>query len=279
MSFFKNYSQNGAAQALVVLGAFTVAAEIVRTRKTGKRPYRDYGDGGMNENGSRGIFFGPPSLSEEVNRDEEHQARQQKLYQQRLQARREIRASGDDLRKHSTDYMMARDQISRLGRRLDDEVSRLMDEEGMTQEEAMGVVAARQQARHHQMGHRQASHQQMGRQQAHAQHEDAEGSMARAPSKWNLYVATEVPRLMAEGKTAAQAMKEASRAFRYAPRSAGGLGEPKSVKVDRKPSRARVEGKTVAQTMKAMKVDSKLRRVGLGDLKPVKVDRKLGRGR
>ena len=100
------------------------------------------------ESGSRGIFFGPPSLSEEVNRDEEHQARQQRLYQQRLQARREIRASGDDLRKHSTDYMMARDQVSRLGRRLDDEVSRLMDEEGMTQEEAMGVVAARQQARH-----------------------------------------------------------------------------------------------------------------------------------
>jgi guanylate kinase len=152
MSFFKNYSQNGAAQALVVLGAFTVAAEIVRTRKTGKRPYRDYGDGGMNENGSRGIFFGPPSLSEEVNRDEEHQARQQELYQQRLQARRENRASDDDLRKHSTDYMIARNQISRLGR-LGDEVSRLMDEEGMTQEEAMGVVAARQQTRHHQMGH------------------------------------------------------------------------------------------------------------------------------
>lgn len=79
----------------------------------------------------------------------------------------------------------------------------------------------------------------MGRQQAHAQHDDAEGSMARAPSKWNLYVATEVPRLMAEGKTAAQAMKEASRTFRYAPRSAGGLGEPKPVKVDRKLGRGR----------------------------------------
>jgi hypothetical protein len=70
--------------------------------------------------------------------------------------------------------------------------------------------------------------------------------MARAPSKWNLYVATEVPRLMAEGKTAAQAMKEASRTFR---------------------------------TMKSMEAESRRRRVGLGDLKPVKVDRKLGRGR
>jgi hypothetical protein len=71
----------------------------------------------------------------------------------------------------------------------------------------------------------------MGRQQAHAQHEDAEGSMARAPSKWNLYVATEVPRLMAEGKTAAQAMKAASLTFR--------LGQQKPVKVDRKLGRGR----------------------------------------
>jgi hypothetical protein len=63
--------------------------------------------------------------------------------------------------------------------------------------------------------------------------------MARAPSKWNLYVATEVPRLMAEGKTAAQAMKAASLTFRYAPRSAGGLGEQKPVKVDRKLGRGR----------------------------------------
>ena len=277
MSFFKNYSQNGAAQALVVLGAFTVAAEIVRTRKTGKRPYRDYGDGGMNEDGSRSMFV-PPSWLERSHGDDGVPHDMDDPFVDRAPAPG-MRASDDDLREHSMDYMMARDQISRLGRRLDDEVSRLMDEEGMTQEEAMGVVAARQQARHHQMGQRQASHQQMGRQQAHAQHEDAEGSMARAPSKWNLYVATEVPRLMAEGKTAAQAMKAASLTFRYAPRSAGGLGEQKPVKVDRKPSRARVEGKTVAQTMKAMKVEARLRRVGLGDLKPVKVDRKLGRGR
>jgi hypothetical protein len=267
MSFFKNYSQNGAAQALVVLGAFTVAAEIVRTRKTGKRPYRDYGVGGMNEDGSRSMFV-PPSWLERSHGDDGVPHDMDDPFVDRAPAPG-MRASDDDLREHSMDYMMARDQISRLGRRLDDEVSRLMDEEGMTQEEAMEVVAARQQARHHQMGHRQASHQQMGhrqashqqmghrqashqqmdhrqashqqmgRQQVHAQHEDAEGSMARAPSKWNLYVATEVPRLMAEGKTAAQAMKAASRTFRYAPRSAGGLGEPKSVKVDRKLGRGR----------------------------------------
>ena len=63
--------------------------------------------------------------------------------------------------------------------------------------------------------------------------------MARAPSQWNRYVATEVPRLMAEGKTAAQAMKAASLTFRTAPRAVGGLGEPKSVKGERKPARTR----------------------------------------
>ena len=47
--FFSDYSQNGAAQAIVVLSALTVAAEVIRTRSTGKRPYRDYGVGGMNE--------------------------------------------------------------------------------------------------------------------------------------------------------------------------------------------------------------------------------------
>jgi hypothetical protein len=211
MSFFKNYSQNGAAQALVVLGAFTVAAEIVRTRKTGKRPYRDYGVGGMNEDEGSPVHHMMYGLPQGMG---EH----------------------DDGGVH---HEMGFDH----GAGFDHEA---LDEDPFSGGElhAMRQRSAAQQARLQRATHQQASFHQEGlRQQAHAddhmREHDPEGSMARAPSKWNLYVATEVPRLMAEGKTAAQAMKEASRTFRYAPRSAGGLGEPKSVKVDRKLGRGR----------------------------------------
>lgn len=256
MSFFKNYSQNGAAQAIVVLSAFTVAAEVFRSRSTGKRPYRDYGVGGMNENGSR-MMFPPPSWMDQANRDEGGVPHDMDDRLVDSMAGPAMHGTDDDRRGASMDYMIARNEISSLGRRLREDADRLMQEEGMTEEEAAEILAVRQQARnpfvqtrqsrsegaHHQMGHHQASHQagrqQMGHEQTHAQHEDIEGSMARAPSRWNRYVATEVPRLMAEGKTAAQAMKAASLTFRTAPRAVGGLGEPRSVKSERKPTRAR----------------------------------------
>jgi hypothetical protein len=74
--------------------------------------------------------------------------------------------------------------------------------------------AAQQRLIQEQMAQQQVGRQQMVRQQAHMQREDIEGSMARSATPWNRYVATEVPRLMAKGMTAPEAMKAASKSFR-----------------------------------------------------------------
>lgn len=209
MSFFKNYSQNGAAQALVVLSALTVVAEVVRNRSTKKRPYRDYGVGGMNEY---------DNLDEDWTSD-----------QDMLDESYSTMTDDDDEMDMMIFDQMIHGQIDQGPPEPWHETSHPQIAHQQTHEHA-----AHQQGRHHAhqqaarqqihgQGVRQQAHGQEGRHQAYSQgarqqvriqEQEIEGSMARAATPWNRYVATEVPRLMAKGMTAPEAMKAASKSFR-----------------------------------------------------------------
>lgn len=208
-NFFSGYSQNGAAQAIVVLSAFTVAAEVIRTRSTGKRPYRDYGVGGMNEpgHGYDHDDMYPTHQSVGVPHDW-----------------RETMAHGMDVEARDYGYPMDMDMGTDMDMDVghdDDHMDAWAEMQAVRQQSRRSAAqgqswseGARQQVGRQQVGRQQASRQQVSRQQAHMQREDVEGSMAREASPWNRYVATEVPRLMAKGMSAPQAMKAASKSFR-----------------------------------------------------------------
>jgi hypothetical protein len=205
-NFFSGYSQNGAAQAIVVLSAFTVAAEVMRTRSTGKRPYRDYGVGGMNEHDPdhdmdqmsqmggvphdfhETMVYGADMRPQDMGMDDEDD----------MDAWAEIQAVHQQSRRRSA-AQGARQQMGRQ--------QAVLEQVGRQQ-------AAQQRLIQEQMAQQQVGRQQMVRQLAHMQREDIEGSMARSATPWNRYVATEVPRLMAKGMTAPEAMKAASKSFR-----------------------------------------------------------------
>ena len=222
-NFFSGYSQNGVAQAIVVLSAFTVAAEVIRTRSTGKRPYRDYGVGGMNEHdpdhdghpmaqmggvphdlhetmiygmGAETQDYGHPMDMgmDDHGDDMDVWAEMQEVEQESRRMAAQGQSWSEGARQQMGRQQMGRQQMGRqqMGR------------------QQMG----RQQMGRQQMGRQQMGRQQVSRQQVHMQHEDVEGSMARSATPWNRYVATEVPRLMAKGMTAPEAMKAASKSFR-----------------------------------------------------------------
>ena len=185
-NFFSGYSQNGAAQAIVVLSAFTVAAEVMRTRSTGKRPYRDYGVGGMNEH------------------DPDHDMDQMSQMGGVPHDFHETMVYGADMRPQD------------MGMDDEDDMDAWAEIQAVHQQSRRRSAAhgARQQMGRQQAVLEQVGRQQMVRQQDHMQHEDAEGSMARSATPWNRYVATEVPRLVAKGMSAPEAMKAASKSFR-----------------------------------------------------------------
>lgn len=203
-NFFSGYSQNGAAQAIVVLSAFTVAAEVIRTRSTGKRPYRDYGVGGMNEHDpdhdshSMAQMGGVP-----------HDLYDPMIYGMGAETQDYGHSMDMDMGDHDDDDMGAWAEMQAVRQQ-----SRRSAVQGQSWSEGARQQMGRQQMGRQQMGRQQAGRQQVSRQQVHMQHEDVEGSMAREASPWNRYVATEVPRLMAKGMSAPQAMKAASKSFR-----------------------------------------------------------------
>jgi len=213
-NFFSGYSQNGAAQAIVVLSAFTVAAEVIRTRSTGKRPYRDYGVGGMNE------------LSHGHNHDDMYPTHQSVGAPHDW---RETMAYGMDVEAQDYDHPMNMGADVDVGMAMDmshddDRVDAWAEMQAVRQQPlrqaaqgqswSEGVRQQDHQVGRQQAGRQRASRQQVSRQQVYTQREDIEGSMAREASPWNRYVATEIPRLMAKGMSAPQAMKAASKSFR-----------------------------------------------------------------
>ena len=198
-NFFSGYSQNGAAQAIVVLSALTVAAEVIRTRSTGKRPYRDYGVGGMNEHDPdhdghpMAQMGGVP-----------HDLHETMIYGMGAEAQGYGHPMDMGMDDHGGDDMDVWAEMQEV-----EQESRRMAAQGQSWSEGARQQMGRQQVSRQQMGRQQVS-----RQQVHMQHEDVEGSMARSVTPWNRYVATEVPRLMAKGMTAPEAMKAASKSFR-----------------------------------------------------------------
>jgi hypothetical protein len=210
MSFFKNYSQNGAAQALVVLGLFTVAAEIVRTRTTKKRPYRDYGVGGMNE--------------EDAMSGHGHDMM-------------------EDFEESTMGWGMARGQGPKV--------------QGQQYKTWAGWEDLADQG---EMPSAQVMVQQQFREMAPMNRGAAGGYMNREPSRWNEYVATEVPRLMKGGMSAPQAMKAASKTFHSAERARMGLppsskGTPRS----NAPQMSRADLEKARLKSKVAKLDIKKR--------------------
>ena len=217
MSFFKNYSQNGAAQALVVLGLFTVAAEVVRTRTTKKRPYRDYGVGGMNEEDAMS------GHGHDMMEDFEEstmgwgtaQGQSPKVQGQQYKTWAGWEDLADQGESHG--HRMGHDHHHSSLDVMDD-----MDMETMGMMGEMGEMPSAQ-----------VMAQQQFRETAPMNRGAAGGYMNREPSRWNEYVATEVPRLMKGGMSAPQAMKAASRTFHSAERARMGLppsskGPPRS---------------------------------------------------
>jgi hypothetical protein len=213
MSFFKNYSQNGAAQALVVLGLFTVAAEVVRTRTTKKRPYRDYGVGGMNEEdempGASDMDFDESTMGWGQAPMAQSQRPMAQSQRSMMQSRRPM---AQDQGQNYKDWVgweeLAVGQGGFDGGH--PSPSDMMDEMDELDEMAM-------------MPSGQAMAQRFHEASVPAHRGVAGGYMNRAPSPWNEYVATEVPKLMKQGMSAPQAMKEAAKTFRRAEREKMGL--------------------------------------------------------
>ena len=244
MSFFKNYSQNGAAQALVVLGLFTVAAEVVRTRTTKKRPYRDYGVGGMNEEDDM-----PGHGHDMMDHFEEStmgwgmaQGQGPKAQGQQYKTW----AGWEDLADQGESHG------HRMGHGHHHSPLGMMDDMDM---ETMGMMG--------EMGETPSAQimtQQHFREMAPTNRGAAGGYMNRAPSRWNEYVATEVPRLMEGGMSAPQAMKAASKSFHSAERARMGL-PPASKAPPRSnaPQMSRADLEKARLRSKAAKLDIKKR--------------------
>jgi hypothetical protein len=253
MSFLKNYSQNGAAQALVVLGLFTVAAEVVRTRTTKKRPYRDYGVGGMNE--EEDMMLGRAS---DMDFDESTMGWGQAPM---AQSQRSMAQSQRSMMQGQRPMAQAQGQRYKTWAGWDDLAASqgemgdghpspldLMDE--MDEMDEMGSMPSAQ-----------VMVQQQFRETMPPAHRGvAGGYMNRAPSPWNEYVATEVPKLMERGMSAPQAMKEASKTFHRAERARMGL--PPSSKAPPRsnaPQISRADLEKARLKSKAAKLDIKKR--------------------
>ena len=221
-NFFSGYSQNGAAQAIVVLSALTVAAEVIRTRSTGKRPYRDYGVGGMNEHDPDrdGCPMGGYPTG-----GVPHDLHETMIYGMGAEAQDYGHPMDMGMDDHGDDDMDVWAEMQEV-----EQESRRMAAQGQSWSEGARQQMGRQQMGRQQMGRQQASRQQVSRQQVHMQHEDVEGSMAREASPWNRYVAIKVPELVAQGMSAPQAMKAASKTFLRDEARRLGSPEPKKVK-------------------------------------------------
>jgi hypothetical protein len=244
MSFFKNYSQNGAAQALVVLGLFTVAAEVVRTRTTKKRPYRDYGVGGMNEEDDM------PGHGHDMMDDFEESTMGWGMAQgqgPKAQGQQyKTWAGWEDLADQGESHG------HRMGHGHHHSPLGMMDDMDM---ETMGMMGEMGE-----MPSAQIMTQQQFREMAPTNRGAAGGYMNRAPSRWNEYVATEVPRLMEGGMSAPQAMKAASKSFHSAERARMGL-PPASKAPPRSnaPQMSRADLEKARLRSKAAKLDIKKR--------------------
>lgn len=224
-NFFSGYSQNGAAQAIVVLSALTVAAEVIRTRSTGKRPYRDYGVGGMNEHDPDHDGYPMAQMG-----GVPHDLHETMIYGMGAEAQDYGHPMDMGMDDHGGDDMDVWAEMQEV-----EQESRRMAAQGQSWSEGARQQMGRQQVSRQQMGRQQMGRQQMGRQQVsrqqvHMQHEDVEGSMAREASPWNRYVAIKVPELVAQGMSAPQAMKAASKTFLRDEARRLGSPEPKKVK-------------------------------------------------